>query len=191
MSQTGDVLARIVALLDAAGIPHMLAGSLASSVHGRPRTTQDVDLVIEADEERIAKFVASLSPDEWYADAGVARDAVRRRSMFNVIDLVTGWKVDLVTRKARAFSAEEFARRKSHVVLGVNVPVASAEDTIITKLEWSKLSNGSERQRRDVQGILELKGNELDFEYIERWIRDLALEEEWSCVHRAEGGQTK
>lgn len=182
MSETAAVLARIVERLDAVGVAHMIAGSLASSVHGRPRTTQDIDIVIDADETSVAALVASLPRDEWYVDVDAAKDAVRRRSMFNLIDLSTGWKIDLVIRKMRTFSVEEFSRRQPHVVLGVSVQVASAEDTVVTKLEWSKSSGGSERQLRDVSGIVELKGAALDLHYIERWIAELGLEDEWARV---------
>lgn len=70
-------------------------------------------------------------------------------------------------------------------VLGVDAFVATAEDTIVAKLEWSKLSGGSERQRRDVAGILASVGDALDHRYLERWVRDLGLEDEWRAAQAA------
>ncbi|MBS2020601.1 MAG: hypothetical protein JST00_47545 [Deltaproteobacteria bacterium] len=102
--------------------------------------------------------------------------------MFNVIDLVSGWKVDLILRKNRAFSRAEFARRIEMSVLGVSVFVASAEDTIVAKLEWSKQSGGSERQRRDVAGILANASETLDRAHIEQWVRELDLDDEWRAA---------
>jgi hypothetical protein len=74
--------------------------------------------------------------------------------MFNVIDHASGWKIDFIVRKNRAFSRDEFGRRMKLALLDVPVFVASPEDTIVAKLEWSKQSGGSERQRRDVAGIV-------------------------------------
>jgi hypothetical protein len=99
--------------------------------------------------------------------------------MFNVVDHASGWKVDFIIRKDRPFSRDEFARRMKITLLGVPVFVASPEDTIVAKLEWSQQSGGSERQRRDVAGIIATVGDELDRAYIERWVHDLDLADEW------------
>ncbi len=104
--------------------------------------------------------------------------------MFNVIDHASGWKVDFIIRKNRAFSREELDRRVAIAILGVPVFVASPEDTIIAKLEWSKASAGSERQRRDVAGILAVSGSTLDFAHIERWVGALGLGEEWQAAQQ-------
>lgn len=122
----------------------------------------------------------------YYIDLDAAHDALRRRSMFKVIDLASGWKIDLILRKNRPFSRDEFARRMKMTVLGVPVFVASPEDTIVAKLEWSKLSGGSQRQRRDVAGIVATVGVALDRAYLERWVRDLDLTEEWAAISTIE-----
>jgi hypothetical protein len=174
------LLERVVRLLDAEGVPFMIAGSFASAAHGLPRSTQDLDLVVDPPRpEALEAFVRSLSPDEYYVDADAVRDALRRRSMFNVVDHASGWKVDFIIRKNRAFSRDEFARRMKFVLFEVPVYIASPEDTIVAKLEWSKQSDGSERQRRDVAGILATLGQELDRAYIERWVGELDLVDEW------------
>jgi hypothetical protein len=103
----GDFLARLTAKLAAAGIPHMVVGSFASSFHGVPRSSQDLDLVIDPDEVSLQRFLATLSAQEYYADADAALDALRRRGQFNIVDMATAWKADLIVRKARPFSVEE------------------------------------------------------------------------------------
>jgi hypothetical protein len=123
-----------------------------------------------------------MPPDQYYVDPDAARDALRRRSMFNVIDLGSGWKVDFIVRKSRAFSRDEFARRMKLTLLDVPVFVASPEGTIVAKLEWSKQAGGSERQRRDVAGIIAAAGGSLDRHYIEQWVRDLDLAVEWQAA---------
>lgn len=165
----------------------MIAGSFASTAHGIPRTTQDLDVVIDPPTpEALEALVRSMGTDAYYVDADAARDALRRRSMFNVIDLESAWKVDFIVRKNRPFSREEFSRRVKLDLLDVPVFVASPEDTIVAKLEWSKLSGGSERQRRDVAGILATIGDQLDREHVERWARELELEQEWDAALRAD-----
>ena len=177
------LLDRVAQLLDAAGIPFMVAGSFASTAHGLPRSTQDLDLVIDPPSAAtLEALLASIPAERFYFDGDAARDALRRRSMFNLIDLASGWKVDLIVRKDRAFSRDEFARRSKMSILGVPVFVASAEDTIVAKLEWSKLAGGSQRQRRDVAGIVATVGATLDRAHIERWVRELELTEEWEAA---------
>jgi len=137
----------------------MIAGSFASAAHGLPRTTQDLDVVIDPPStQALELMVGSMPTDEYYVDADAARESLRRRSMFNVVDHSSGWKIDFIIRKNRDFSREEFARRMPFSLLDVPVFVASPEDTVVAKLEWSKLSGGSERQRRDVAGILRTVG---------------------------------
>jgi hypothetical protein len=174
-------LRQIVEQLDRAGIEHMLAGSFASTFHGDPRTTHDIDLVIDCDRASLDRFVQGLDPGCFYASPEAADEAWCRRGQFNVVLLDTGWKVDLILRKERPFSREEFARRQRAEVAGVPVWVASAEDTILAKLEWARAGE-SERQLRDVLGVLEARRGELDLAYIERWVRDLGLSELWARV---------
>ncbi len=182
-TELAGLLARLVGLLDAAGVPFMVAGSFASTAHGMPRTTQDVDVVIDPPNlAALEAFVRSMPAADYYVDADAARDAFTRRSMFNVIDLASGWKVDLILCRNRPFSRGEFARRTRLELLGVPVFVASAEDTVVAKLEWSKQSGGSERQRRDVAGILATVGVALDRAYVERWVHDLDLADEWRAA---------
>ena len=183
MSSRG-ALARIIAALEAAMIPSMVAGSFASTFHGEPRTTQDIDLVVDPSRDALDRFVRSLDPARFYVSSEAADQAWRQRGLFNVVDLASGWKIDLILRKERAFSRSEFERRMPATILGVAVHVATAEDTILAKLEWARLGE-SERQLRDVIGVVELCGESLDRAYIERWARDLGVETLWERV-RAE-----
>jgi hypothetical protein len=118
----------------------MLTGSFASAYYGAPRSTQDIDLVIEATAEQLQTFVRNLPSDEYYADLDAALEAHKRQSMFNVIDLATGWKIDLIIRKPRPFSHEEFRRRQLVDLQDLPLFVASIEDVVVSKLEWAKLA---------------------------------------------------
>lgn len=182
-----DVLRRIVARLNAASIPFMLTGSFANAVHGAPRATQDVDLVIEADEARLRAFVGSLPSGEYYVDEDAAMEALRHEGLFKVIDLETGWEIDLIMRKSRPFSADEFERRQVLDLDGVALAVATAEDMIIAKLEWARAS-GSVRQLEDAASILRLRGGRLDTARIDRWVAALGLAAEWQSAQRLAAG---
>lgn len=173
-----DVLRPLIAALGQAEIPYMLSGSFASAYYGTSRSTQDIDLVIEPTPDRLRRFIQYLPPTEYYADLNAAFEAYRQQSLFNLIDLSTGWKIDLIIRKNRPFSREEFSRRQLVKVEGLSLFVASAEDMIIAKLEWSKLGQ-SQRQLEDVAGMLRVREELLDRVYVEKWVRALQLETEW------------
>jgi hypothetical protein len=185
----GDFLGRVASKLASAGIPHMVVGSFASSFHGVPRASQDLDLVIDPEAATLRRFLADLPVTDYYADPDVALEALRRRGQFNVIDMATAWKADLIVRKARPFSVEELRRRVEGELLGARVFVASPEDTILSKLEWAKLGGGSQLQLKDAEGILELRRATLDLAYIEQWVATLGLEDVWaSLLSRASSG---
>ncbi|MEK7316941.1 MAG: hypothetical protein AAB011_12230 [Candidatus Eisenbacteria bacterium] len=174
-----EVIRQVVAALDVAGVPYMLTGSFASSLHGAPRSTQDLDLVIAPDEQSLERLVNQFPPDRYYLSRVAAFDALHRRSLFNVIALETGWKVDFIIRKSREFSTVEFDRRVKIDLLGAPMFVATPEDVVISKLEWAKRS-GSDRQIEDVVGIVKSQGVRLDAAYVERWIGDLELRPQWA-----------
>ncbi len=174
-----EVLRKITATLERAEIEYMLSGSFASAYYGAARSTQDIDLVIEATPAKLGKLIETLPANEYYVELNTALEAYRRRSMFNVIDLIGGWKIDLVIRKDRAFSEEEFRRRQPANLHGVSLFVASAEDSVISKLEWAQLSD-SGRQVDDVARILRLRWEALDHAYLEKWIAELGLQKPWT-----------
>ncbi|HEX2188921.1 MAG TPA: hypothetical protein VHG51_08495 [Longimicrobiaceae bacterium] len=181
-----DVFRRVIGALEQVGIPYMLTGSFASSYHGAPRATQDIDVVISATPEQLTRLVELLPRAEYYVDRGAALEAHRMQGQFNVIDLATGWKVDLMMRKSRPFSQEEFARRYVVDFGGIRLSVATAEDVLIAKLEWAKLG-ASQRQIEDAASILRIRLTDIDQQYISRWVRQLRLDEQWEAARRIAG----
>jgi hypothetical protein len=180
--QALDVVTR---LLERLNIPYMITGSLAASHHGRPRATHGADLVIDLDEAQLDALVRDLDAAKFYVDESGARDALAHRRQFNVIDTVRACKVDLIIRKDRAFSREEFLRRQ-HVDVGFGRTLAmvTPEDAILSKLEWAKRTD-SERQLRDAAGIVELNPA-LDRRYIAHWAEELGVSDLWRVVSGAE-----
>jgi uncharacterized protein YjiS (DUF1127 family) len=171
-----QVLARA---FDAAGVAYWIGGSLASIVHGFPRLTQDVDFVADLREEQVAAFLAQIAAD-FYVDPDTAREAVRTRTSFNVIHLETMMKADIFVMPDTDWARSERARRQL-AALGDSPEtfyVASAEDMILQKLEWYRLTGErSDRQWGDVQGMLKVQGRSLDFAYLRRWAGNLALDD--------------
>ncbi len=116
-----------------------------------------------------------------YVDAESALQALDDRTQFNAIDGASGWKVDFLVRKDRPFSREEFGRRIRASLLGTPAWITSPEDTIVAKLEWA-VASGSDRQLDDVASMLDIGGESLDLDYIDRWAGDLGLNAAWSLV---------
>ena len=176
-----SLLRTVVAALDAAGIPFMLTGSLAAACHGAGRATMDVDLVVAATADQLRALVASLTRADLYVSSEAALDALAHESIFNVVDTVSGWKADLIVRKGRPFSQAEFERRRPIEFEGIRLWVATVEDTIIAKLEWARLG-GSARQLEDVAALVRVTGDRLDRAYLDRWIAELGIQQQWRAV---------
>src|SRR5262249_18147860 len=112
-----------------------------------------------------------------------ALDAHRKESMFNVVDMLSGWKIDLIIRKSRSFSRVEFERRRKIEWQGIALSIASAEDVVLSKLEWAKLAQSS-RQVEDVATVLRMQWDSLDREYMNQWVKELRLAREWNDAIR-------
>lgn len=167
------VVAKLARVFDDLGIPYLIGGSLASSIYGVPRATQDVDLVAEIRLDHVEAVVAALT-GEFYVDAEMIRDAIKRRSSFNVVELATMFKADVFVFRGDPWSREEMKRARTEALdlpYGkVDVRLASPEDTLLHKLVWYKLGNQvSDRQWGDILGVLRVQGATLDEGYLDRW----------------------
>jgi len=174
MTSQEDFLKRLIEKLDRQNIPYMLTGSVSSSLHGDPRATKDVDIVIAPTERQLLHFAESLG-ENYYISLEAAREAFARKSTFNVIDNRSSWKADFIIRKDRPFSHQEFKRRCTVKIKGIDVWTTSPEDTILSKLEWAKDSQ-SEQQFRDALGIAVLQWQLLNMDYLHEWAKELRVE---------------
>lgn len=161
------------------GITYHIGGSVASSAYGIARATLDVDLVADLPEQRIGPLVQRLQ-EAFYVDEDRVRDAVRRRSSFNIIHLESMIKVDVFVLKGRPYDRVAFARGRMECIdeaqPGQEYKIASPEDVIISKLDWSRQGEGvSERQWNDVLGILKVQQRSLDMQYLGQWAGELGL----------------
>lgn len=179
MTPEQEALVAVIRTLEHLGIPHMVTGSVASSFHGRPRSTHDADIVIDPSGQQLDALVDRLERAGYYVDAARARDAFGRRLQFNAIETQSAFKIDLIFRKDRAFSREELGRRQTaELSPGVAVSLASPEDTILSKLEWAKKAGRSEKQIADAAGVVAVNPG-VDRSYIERWARELDVLDFW------------
>jgi hypothetical protein len=177
-----DVLAALEPVVDAltaVGARYRIGGSVASSALGVPRSTLDIDLACELGPSQITAFVARLI-DHYYVDEDMIRDAVRRQSCCNLIHLETMLKVDLFVRRERAFEDAAFERCTRRALDDSSVArqfdVTTAEDIILHKLEWFRAGGGvSERQWRDVIGVMTVQRDHLDDAYLDHWASALGV----------------
>lgn len=173
------VLLRVADVLKSLHVPFMVGGSVASSRYGEIRTTNDVDLVADISLQHVEPFVAALQ-GEFYVDAEMIRDAVLTRESFNVIHLETAQKIDVFIPKADKWNRNQLERRQEVPIVQADIiyqlPFASAEDVILHKLLWFRLGGEvSERQWRDVRGVLRVQAQGLDFDYLKEWASVLGV----------------
>ena len=184
MDEHDDLAAALTTLtdvLDRLGVAWYVGGSIASTVHGHFRATNDVDVIANLRDEHADPLRTALEAGH-YVDEASIRNAVRHQSSFNLVHYATGLKIDVFVASDSVYEAGAYARRVSEPIgdtgSGHRLWIASAEDTILAKLRWYRLGGEtSERQWSDVQGVVELRGSELDREYLRRWASVLGVDD--------------
>ncbi|HZU00566.1 MAG TPA: hypothetical protein VFA10_12945 [Ktedonobacteraceae bacterium] len=166
-----QTLTPVVEVLERLNIPYHIGGSVASSLYGAFRPTQDVGLVADLHLTQVRPFVKSLENDYYVVEDSV-RDAIRHRSSFNLISNVTFMKVDIFIPKLRAFDQDALQRVQTLPLQGGGreFVVAAPEATIVHKLEWYEMGGRvSGRQWSDIVGVLKQQVGLLDLAYLDRW----------------------
>ena len=176
MTPVQIALEEIVNTLDALRIPYMVGGSVASSVHGFFRSTNDIDLVAAMLPQHIVQFASRLAAN-FYLDPETIQEALAQKRPFNLIHLGSGYKFDIFP------AVGQIERSKSQEVPlgeGANVrcSLATAEDTLLAKLVWYRQGGEqSERQWNDVRGIRSVQGSRLDHAYMSKWASHLKVDD--------------
>ena len=177
-----ELLRRVLEVLEAQGIAYMVVGSVASGVYGEPRMTRDIDIVVELRPNQVAKLCEAFPAPEYYVSDKAAREAVAAGGQFNVIHPASGNKIDFMIAGHDAWGRSQAGRRRRKQIFPDLAGYAAApEDVIISKLLYYK-EGGSEKHLRDIAGMMQISGDEIDAEYIAEWTRQLAVTEEWQAV---------
>ena len=196
LSDTVAAIAPVVAEFERLEVAYYLGGSVASSAHGIPRMTLDVDLVADLALKHVAPLVEALQ-SAYYIDAGMISEAIAHHSCCNLIHLATMFKVDVFVLKDRRYDrvALERIQKKSLDLdnLSQQFFLASPEDVVLSKLEWFRLGEEvAQTQWRDVIGVMKVQENRLDRAYLVKWARELGvadlLERAWMEAGTPGGG---
>ncbi len=172
------VLMLVTKAFDDLQIPYLVGGSMASALYGVARSTLDADVVADIRQENVAALIAALGSD-FYADDEMIRGAIEQRSSFNLVHFETMFKVDVFIRKERPYDRAQFERRIEQVFATdpeQRAFITSAEDIILAKLEWYRLGYEiSDRQWRDILGVLKVQAGRLDLDYLRHWAAELKV----------------
>jgi hypothetical protein len=171
-----EVTLKVTGVLEKLGVPYLIGGSLASTLYGMVRTTQDSDVITAMRPEHIQPFVEALQ-GEFFIDEEMIADAIQRNSSFNIIHRETTFKVDVFIPRPRPFQQSQLARAQRQTFnfeSEVSANFASPEDTILSKLEWYRMGGEvSDRQWRDILGVLKTRAGELDLAYLRKWADEI------------------
>ncbi|MFH1541712.1 MAG: hypothetical protein ABIE84_01310 [bacterium] len=171
-----EVLRKVIADLEELKIPYALTGGLAVSFYGRPRSTHDFDIIVQipSGPSYIKKLLAAFGKEFYISEEGII-DAVLHQTMFNIIHHETGLKIDMWILKDSEYDREAFGRRKKMAALGTGISILAAEDMILNKLQWYKVSE-IDKHLNDVRGVCEIQKGSLDKEYLKKWAARLLLQ---------------
>jgi len=172
-----EVLRDFVQKAERLDISYMVTGSFAMSAYGEMRFTRDIDIVIEMEAARVDEFFLLFERD-FYISKNSVRRAVGDQSMFNLIHLEKAVKIDCIVRNQTDFERLKFANRRQVTIGDLIFWTITKEDLILSKLNWAK-SSASEMQIKDVANLI---AGEYDFTYVQKWIKELNLEEIWQKV---------
>jgi len=179
LSDPIKVMIRVVEVLEKLRIPYYLGGSLASSVYGTPRATQDIDIVADIQLRHVKLFVSSFTEEEFYIDEEMIKEAIASKSSFNIIHLEAMIKVDIFIFNDTSFAQSEMSRRRRELIMSdpesfVSLP--TPEDIILQKLLWFNMGGRvSDRQWQDILGVINVQSNKLDLTYLNSWAKKLNL----------------
>jgi len=179
-----ELLLFVAGVFEKLKIPYFVTGAIASIAYGEPRFTNDIDVVADMGLIHIETFKSCFPENEFCLDTDSIREAIIRRSQFNIIHPEAGMKVGVVISKGDDFDISRFSRvKRLYVSESKSVDFASPEDVIIKKLEYFKQGR-SEKHLRDITSMLKISSELIDRAYITSWAKRLTVSEIWEELQK-------
>lgn len=179
-----ELLEKVISVLNDSHIDYMITGSIVSSLQGEPRATHDVDIIVNVQPASIQSLTDVFLPPRFYISKESIEEAIKHKSMFNLIDTTAGDKIDFWILTEEPFDKSRFDRKYVENVYGFDMKISSPEDTILAKLRWAKLSGGSEKQFTDALRVYEVQFGLLDIGYINEWADKLKVTDSWKNLQQ-------
>jgi len=180
--EPSELLQRVASVIEQLRIPYLVTGSMATIAYGEPRFTNDVDIVVVLPESKVDRFCDAFPAPEFYCSRDAVRQAVAQHFQFNILHPSSGLKVDVMIPDSSDFNRSRLSRAvQVPVAPGFSAWFASAEDVIIKKLDYYR-QGGSEKHLRDIVGVLKVRAERVDRDYISRWAVRLGVVAEWQLV---------
>ncbi len=183
MSQQ-ELLKKVLSALNERDFPFMLTGSIASSIQGEPRLSHDIDIIITADRKIVNILSDRFDKQHYYFDESALCEAIASRTMFNLIDIHEGDKIDFWMLTDSAFDNSRFKRKIPITLFNENAWISTPEDTMLAKMLRAKESGGSEKQLSDIRRVYEVNAIAIDREYIKKWCEALGVEKYWKEIEK-------
>lgn len=174
-----EILKDFTDILESLGIIYAIGGSVASSIYGKVRFTQDTDMTVEPFENKADEFFR-LVRSKFYISSDAMRQSLKLKSSFNVVHLESAFKIDIFIQKDTKFEKQLLPRRKFMKLsdrFEKAFSIVSAEDIILLKLRWYRQTDcSSEKQWEDILSVLEVQKGELDLGYLRKWAGVLGID---------------
>lgn len=177
MNDESTLLIDCLQRFNRSGIEYMVTGSMASNYWGIPRSTHDLDFVVQMQSQDAPVLVQHFQTD-FFIQLESVREALRPPYQFNAIDLRSALKVDFWVLHDSPFERQAFVRRQQVTIYDTPAWISTPEDVILHKLLWNKISP-SQRQLGDIAGVLAVQKDALDLQYIDRWKEKLGVADTW------------
>jgi hypothetical protein len=180
--ELAELLRRVTGAFEALRIPYLVTGSMATIAYGEPRFTRDIDVVVRLEKHDVDRLRSFFPEEDFYLSPEVACEAIGRCGQFNILHPRSGLKIDVMIAGSSEFDESRFSRARTLSTGPSSEAVfASPEDVIIKKLEYYRQGE-SDKHLRDIAGVVQVMGDELDREYVETWARRFGLESLWQQV---------
>jgi len=173
--RAADLLRHLVTVLEELDLPYALAGSIASMAYGEPRATLNIDVVVRLTQKDVERLKARFPSDEFYLDVGAAEEAIAEGSQFNIIHPSSGLKIDVFVEGDEIERVQIEDGRRLPALPGFTATFSPPEELILKKLLYYR-DGGSEKHLRDIKAMLEISGDEIDVERVERGAEALGLQ---------------